>query len=51
MASKNDCRHLVWFKKNIAPDRHFVGIVLYTGEMTLPLGEDIYAVPIAALWS
>ncbi|MDR3332037.1 MAG: ATP-binding protein [Synergistaceae bacterium] len=51
MVSKNDCRHLVWFKKNIVKDRHFVGIVLYSGEITLSLGEDMYAVPIAVLWS
>jgi hypothetical protein len=43
--------HLVWFKNNIAKDREFTGIVLYTGETTLPLGQGMYAVPMAALWS
>ena len=49
--SRNDARHMVWFKNNIAREREFIGIVLYTGEITLHLGEDIYAVPMAALWS
>jgi len=48
--SRDDARHMVWFKNNIARDREFIGVVLYTGEITLPLGEDMYAVPIAALW-
>jgi len=49
--SRKDCRHMVWFKNNIVKDEPFIGIVLYTGEVTLPLGNDMYAVPIAALWS
>jgi predicted AAA+ superfamily ATPase len=49
--SKNDAKHLVWFKKNIIPDKKFIGIVLYAGENVLPLGENISAVPIGALWS
>ena len=49
--SRNDARHMVWFKNNIAKEREFIGIVLYTGDITLPLGEDMYAVPMAALWS
>ena len=49
--SREDCRHMVWFKNNIVKDEPFIGIVLYTGETVLPLGEDMYAVPIAALWS
>ena len=49
--SREDCRHMTWFKNNIAKDGHFVGVVLYTGETTLPLAKDIFAVPIAALWN
>ena len=49
--SRDDARHMVWFKRNIAKEREFTGIVLYTGEITLPLGEDMYAVPMAALWN
>jgi predicted AAA+ superfamily ATPase len=48
MVSQSDCKHLNWFKCNSG--RPFLGIVLYSGENTLPLGENIYAVPIAALW-
>jgi predicted AAA+ superfamily ATPase len=49
--SGNDFRHMLWFKQNIAPDREFMGIVLYSGENVLPFGPDMYAVPIAALWA
>jgi predicted AAA+ superfamily ATPase len=51
MVSPDDAKHLRWFRDNIVPDRIFTGVVLYTGENTLPLGADIYAVPVAALWS
>jgi len=27
------------------------GVLLYTGERTLPLGDRLWAVPISALWS
>ena len=31
--------------------RRFVGgVVLYTGEATLPFGDRLYAAPIAGLW-
>ena len=48
--SKDDARHLAWFSKNIAVNKKFIGVVLYTGENVLPLGENIHAVPIGALW-
>jgi hypothetical protein len=48
MVSQSDCKHLIWFKRNVK--RPFYGIVLYSGENTLTLAEDICAVPIAALW-
>jgi predicted AAA+ superfamily ATPase len=48
--SKNDFKHMTWFKNNIAPDKKFIGVVLYTGEHTLPFGANMYSVPIAALW-
>jgi len=48
--SSNDQRHLKWFKQNIAKDKPFIGVILYTGENTLNLGNGIYAVPMAALW-
>ncbi|MDR1966434.1 MAG: ATP-binding protein [Synergistaceae bacterium] len=50
MVRQSDCRHLNWFRDNLAKGRAFRGIILYTGENTLPLGQDIYAVPVAALW-
>ena len=49
--SKDDAKHLAWFQKNLAAKKEFIGIVLYTGENVLPLGENITAVPIGALWS
>ena len=48
--SSDDCRHMAWFKKNIVPGKSFTGIVLHSGQDILPLGENMYAVPIAALW-
>jgi predicted AAA+ superfamily ATPase len=51
MVNHNDCRHLNWFKDNLAEGQFFRGIILYTGENAIPLGESICALPIAALWS
>jgi hypothetical protein len=42
--------HLTWFRENIAKDRDFIGILLYTGENVLSYGRDMYAVSVAALW-
>jgi len=41
---------MVWFKNNIVPNKPFTGMVLHSGQDILPLGENMYAVPIAALW-
>ena len=49
--SKDDAKHLAWFKKNLVAKKEFIGVVLYTGENVLPLGENITAVPIGAVWS
>jgi len=49
--SKDNFKHMTWFKYNIVPDKDFIGVVLYTGENVLPFGPDMYAVPVAALWS
>ncbi|MFI3242471.1 MAG: ATP-binding protein [Alphaproteobacteria bacterium] len=49
--NKDDFKHLKWFKENLAKDKRFIGIVLYSSEDTLPFGEDMLAVPTAALWS
>lgn len=48
---KDDFKHLKWFANNLAKGCQFTGIVLYSGENTLPFGEGFYAVPLAALGS
>ena len=47
--SAEDFKHLKWFAANLAGERQFTGIVLYSGEQTLRFGEGFYAVPLAAL--
>ena len=44
-------RHLQFFRKKIVGKRNFIGIVLYTGEHVVSFGENMWAVPISALWS
>ncbi len=46
---KDDFKQLKWFASNLAKDREFTGIVLYSGEETFRFGEGFYAVPLAAL--
>lgn len=46
---KDDFKHLKWFAANLAKERQFTGIVLYSGEQTLRFGEGFYAVPLATL--
>lgn len=43
-------KHLRWFKDNIAKDRPFVGLVLYTGDAAGLMGEQMWAIPISLLW-
>jgi uncharacterized protein len=33
-----------------AGERWICGIILYDGDMTLPLGRNIWAVPLSSLW-
>jgi predicted AAA+ superfamily ATPase len=47
--SKEDFKHLEWFRKNLTK-KSFIGIVLYSGEHILYFGENMLAVPTAALW-
>lgn len=49
--SKNHFRHMEWFQSKHAQKNHFRGILLYTGENVLSFGENLWAVPISALWS
>ncbi len=43
-------RHLQWFKANIAADKPFVGIVIYTGDTAGSMGNGMWAVPFNTLW-
>lgn len=49
--SKEDFKHLEWFKDNLAKDKKFMGIILYSGENTLSFGNNMLAVPTACLWN
>ncbi len=44
-----DARHLAWFRDQIG-ERFTCGVVMHTGPAVYPLGEKIWAVPIAAMW-
>lgn len=44
-------KHLRWFKDNIAGNRPFVGIVLYSGDSAGSMGDGLWAVPMSALWN
>lgn len=48
---KSDFKHLKWFQNNLAGKRHFVGIILYTGEIPASFGHNLWAVPFGRLWS
>jgi uncharacterized protein len=50
-ATRDDFRHLVWFRDNLAGSRAFTGVVLYTGTSVASFGERLWAVPFSALWS
>lgn len=47
---QGDFKHLKWFQNNIAKDRPFTGIVLYTGEVASTMGANMWLVPYPALW-
>lgn len=49
--SRDSFKHLKWFKDNIAKDRDFVGVVLYTGDQIASFGESMWAVPMNILWT
>lgn len=46
----HDARHLAWLRDQLGSVFHR-GFVLHTGATTLPLGDRIWAMPIAGLWS
>ena len=49
--SRDSFKHLKWFRDNIAKDRDFVGVVLYTGDQIASFGEAMWAVPMNILWA
>ena len=49
--SKEDFKHLEWFKDNLVKDKKFTGIILYSGENTLSFGNNMLAVPTTCLWN
>ena len=44
-----DARHLAWLRDQVGSTFHR-GIILHTGATTFPVGDRIWAVPIASLW-
>lgn len=46
-----DFKHLKWFKDNIAKNKPFTGIVLYSGEYAGSFGENLWAIPFGFLWN
>lgn len=46
----DDFKHLRWFRDNLAGDRPFTGIVLYAGEFSGSMGDNMFAVPYGAMW-
>jgi predicted AAA+ superfamily ATPase len=49
--SKDDFKHIIWFKNNIVKNQNVVSIILYSGENTVSFGDGLVAVPLAAMWS
>jgi predicted AAA+ superfamily ATPase len=44
-------KHLMWFRDRMLQTKApYVGVVLYTGEQVLRFGEQLWAVPMHALW-
>ena len=43
-------KHLEWFSKNLAKDKNFTGIILYTGVRTMQWKNGMYSVPMNNLW-
>jgi predicted AAA+ superfamily ATPase len=45
-----DFKHMKWFKENVAGKRTVVGLIMYAGEVAVPFGKDLWAVPYGYLW-
>jgi len=49
--SKDDFKPQIWFAENMVKNKKpYTGIVLYSGDRTIRFGENLLAVPTAALW-
>lgn len=50
--SENDLKNLRWFR-SVGPGRNrkFTGLLLYFGNESVSLGDNIFAIPISVLWS
>jgi predicted AAA+ superfamily ATPase len=48
--SKDDFKHIIWFKNNVVKNKKVFSIILYSGENTVSFGDSLVAVPMAALW-
>jgi len=49
-ASARDARHLAFLRDRLG-DRFVRGVVIYSGNASVPLGDRLQAVPIGALWA
>lgn len=43
-------KHLEWFRDNLAKEKTFTGLILYTGERTMTWSNGMFTVPIINLW-
>lgn len=48
--TNSDFKHLIWFSENMARNKKFIGIVLYTGNRVIAFGENLWAIPISMMW-
>lgn len=49
-ATASDARHLAWMRDQLG-DRFIGGVVFHTGPHVFPLGDQITALPISAIWA
>lgn len=48
---KDAFKNLRWFRDNIAGERAFIGLVLYSGDQILNFGDHLHALPHSAVWA
>ncbi len=48
---KSDFKHLTYFRDNLAGDRQFTGVVLYSGDILSSFGKNLFVVPFGYLWA